>query len=76
MRQDFALGDQAYEFFLHHVALLPYTPEQLLNMARQDFAMESYEHQRDLGAPELQMAATPEEEPLAWLAMTHPFIAI
>jgi Bacterial protein of unknown function (DUF885) len=66
MRQDFALGNQAYEFFLCHVALLPYTPEQLLTMARQDFdrvlAMESYEHQRDLGAPELQIAATFEEE--------------
>jgi hypothetical protein len=66
MRQDFALGGQAYGFFLRHVALLPYTPEQLLTMARQDFervlAMESYEHQRDLGAPELQLAATLEEE--------------
>ena len=51
MRQDFVLGDKAYGFFLHQVALLPYTPEQLLTMARQDFervlAMESYEHQRD-----------------------------
>jgi uncharacterized protein (DUF885 family) len=66
MRQDFALGGQAYGFFLRHVALLPYTPEQLLTMARQDFervlAMESYERQRDLGAPELQLAATLEEE--------------
>ena len=66
MRRDFALGGQAYGFFLHHVAFLPYTPEQLLTMARQDFdrvlAMESYEHQRDLGAPELQIAATLEEE--------------
>jgi uncharacterized protein (DUF885 family) len=66
MRQDFALGGQAYGFFLHRVALLPYTPEQLLTMARQDFdrvlALESYEHQRDLGAPELQIAATLEEE--------------
>lgn len=66
MRQDFALGGQAYGFFLHHVALLPYTPQQLLTMARQDFdrvlSMESYEHQRDLGAPELQIAATLDEE--------------
>ncbi len=66
MRQDFALGGQAYGFFLRQVALLPYTPEQLLTMARQDFdrvlAMESYEHQRDLGAPELKIAATLEEE--------------
>lgn len=66
MRQDFALGDKTYGFFLHQVALLPYTPEQLLAMARQDFervlAMESYEHQRDLHAPQLKMPATAEEE--------------
>jgi hypothetical protein len=66
MRQDFTLGDKSYGFFLHRVALLPYTPEQLLTMARQDFqrvlTMESYEHQRDLRAPELKMAATAEEE--------------
>jgi uncharacterized protein (DUF885 family) len=66
MRQEFALGDKAYGFFLHQVALLPYTPEQLLSMARQDFervlAMETYEHQRDLRASELKMAATAEEE--------------
>ena len=66
MPQDFALGDKAYGFFLQQVALLPYTPDQLLAMARQDFervlAMESYEHQRDLQAPELKMAATADEE--------------
>jgi uncharacterized protein (DUF885 family) len=66
MRQDFVLGEKAYGFFLHQVALLPYTPEQLLAMARQDFervlAMESYERQRDLSAPELKLPATAEEE--------------
>jgi hypothetical protein len=66
MRQDFALGAPAYEFFLHHVALLPYTPQQLLTMARQDFervlATETYERQRDLEAPQLQLAATSDEE--------------
>jgi hypothetical protein len=66
MRQDFPLGDKAYGFFLHQVALLPYTPEQLLAMARQDFervlAMQSYEHQRDLRAPELKLPATAQEE--------------
>jgi len=65
MREDFALGGKAYGFFLHRVALLPYTPQQLLTMARQDFervlAMEAYEQQRDLGVPELRLAATPEE---------------
>ena len=66
MRGDFALGDKAYGFFLHNVALLPYTPQQLLAMARQDFerilALESYEHQRDLHAPQLKLPATAEEE--------------
>jgi uncharacterized protein (DUF885 family) len=66
MRQDFALGDKSYGFFLHQVALLPYTPEQLLTMARQDFervlSSESYEHQRDLHTPELKLPATAEEE--------------
>ncbi len=66
MRKDFALGAKAYGFFLQHVALLPYTPQQLLTMARQDFdrvlAMEVYEHQRDLNAPQLKLAANTQEE--------------
>jgi uncharacterized protein (DUF885 family) len=65
MHQDFALGREKYEFFLHRVALLPFTPEQLLTMARQDFdrtlSLESYEQQRDLNAPELTLAASTEE---------------
>ncbi len=66
MRPDFALGADAYGFFLHRVALLPYTTEQLLSMARQDFdrvlAMEAYERQRDIAAPALTMPATLDEE--------------
>jgi hypothetical protein len=66
MPQEFALGREAYCFFLHQVALLPFTPEQLLIMARQDFdrvlAMEAYEQQRNLGAPELTTPATADEE--------------
>jgi hypothetical protein len=66
MRQDFALGDKAYGFFLHKVALLPYTPAQLLGMARQDFervlAAEALERQRDIAAPELKIPASSEEE--------------
>jgi uncharacterized protein (DUF885 family) len=66
MRHDFALRAKAYGYFLQRVALLPYSPEQLLAMARQDFervlAMESYEHQRDLHAPELKMAASAQDE--------------
>jgi Bacterial protein of unknown function (DUF885) len=66
MRHDFALGANAYGFFLHRIALLPYTPEQLLAMARQDFdrvlAFEAYEQQRDLGAPELKIAGSTKDE--------------
>ena len=66
MRQGFALGANAYGFYLHKVALLPYTPEQLLEMARQDFdrvlAFEAYEQQRDLNAPSLKQAESLEEE--------------
>ncbi len=66
MQPDFALGAQAYGFFLHRVALLPYTPDQLLSMARQDFdrvlAMEAYERQRDLHSPELKLPATAQDE--------------
>src|ERR1035438_5770971 len=36
MREDSAIGKAEYVFFLRQVALLPYTPEQLLTMARQD----------------------------------------
>lgn len=66
MREDSAIGKAAYVFFLRQVALLPYTPEQLLTMARQDLdrvlAAQAYESQRDLGLPELKMAANSEEE--------------
>ena len=66
MRQDFALGAKAYGFFLHKVALLPYTPQELLAMARQDFervlSAEALEQQRDLDAPELKLPETSEEE--------------
>ena len=62
----FALGKDAYGFFLHRVALLPYSPDQLLAMARQDFdrvlAMESYERQRDLPAAQLSLPATLDAE--------------
>jgi len=66
MPKEFALGAKSYEFFLHRVALLPYMPAQLLEMARQDFdrvlSMEAYERQRDLHAPELAIASSAGEE--------------
>lgn len=77
MQGNSAIGRKAYEFFLHKVALLPYTPEQLLAIARQDLervlAAQAYERQRNLGAPELKMAANSEEE-IARMASDEPAV--
>ena len=57
-------GREAYTFFLKNVALLPYTPEQLLEMSSQEWArtvaFETYEAARDRNAPELKIAADTE----------------
>src|SRR6202051_1458661 len=64
--EESAIGRQKYEFFLHHVALLPYTPEELLALSRQELdravAFEQYEERRNQGLPQLKMAASLEEE--------------
>jgi uncharacterized protein (DUF885 family) len=55
-----ALGREAYAFFLRNVALLPYTPEQLLAISRQEWeravAFEKLEAQRNQGVPLLRLA--------------------
>lgn len=52
-RRETAIGRDAYVYFLQNVALLPYTPEQLLAMSRQEWsravAFEAYQQAR-LGA--------------------------
>jgi uncharacterized protein (DUF885 family) len=61
-----AVGRSAYEFFLRRVALVPYTPEQLLFMSRQEWdravAFETLEKQRNRALPELTMAANADEQ--------------
>jgi uncharacterized protein (DUF885 family) len=61
-----AVGRANYEFFLSHVALLPYTPEQLLAISRQEWeravSFEQIEKQRNLGLPELKIAANIDEQ--------------
>jgi len=56
MSADFSCGREAYEYFLKNIALIPYTPEQLLQMGRQEWeravAFETYEKQRNLELPE------------------------
>jgi uncharacterized protein (DUF885 family) len=57
MPSETAVGRDAYLFFLKNVALLPFTPEQLLAMGRQEWARsvasQSYEEHRNSGVPQL-----------------------
>ena len=54
-RKETAIGRDNYIFFLRKVALLPYTPEQLLAMSQQEWsravAFETYQQTRLAGAP-------------------------
>jgi hypothetical protein len=54
-----AIGREKYEYFLKQVALLPYTPEQVLAMGTGEWArsvaFESYERERDANAPPLYL---------------------
>ncbi|WP_158748219.1 DUF885 domain-containing protein [Acidobacterium sp. S8] len=55
MREETAIGCDNYIYFLRNVALMPYTPEQLLSISRQEWdrtvAFESYEQARNTGLP-------------------------
>ena len=57
-----ALGRDAYVFFLKNVALMPYSPEELLAMGRQEWnravAFEAFETQRNKDVPPLKIADT------------------
>lgn len=57
-----AVGRDAYVGFLRRVALVPFAPEDLVAMARQDWsravAFETYERQRNTGLPELALFPT------------------
>lgn len=54
------VGRDGYVFFLRNVALMPFTPEELLLMGRQEYeravALEILERQRNAGVPEIPMA--------------------
>jgi len=57
--QQTALGRDAYIWFLRHVALMPFTPEELLAMGRQEWnravAFESFEKNRNKQVPPLKI---------------------
>ena len=58
--QQTALGRDAYVWFLRNVALMPFTPEELLAMGRQEWtravAFEAYEKNRNQDVPPLKIA--------------------
>ena len=66
MPEKAAIGRANYEFFLTNVALLPYTPEQLLSISQQEWeravSFEQIEKQRNQDLPELTIAASTEEQ--------------
>jgi hypothetical protein len=53
------IGRENYIWFLRHVALMPYTPEQLLEMGRLEWeravAFETYENNRNRAVPPLKL---------------------
>jgi hypothetical protein len=55
-----ALGRDAYIFFLTNVALIPYSPEELLAMGQQEWnravAFEAFEKERNRNVPPLKLA--------------------
>lgn len=60
MSSNVAVGRENYVFFLKHVALVPYTPEQLIANGRQEWeravAFEAYEKNRNFRLPQLALA--------------------
>ena len=65
-RKDTAIGRDNYIFFLRNVALMPYTPEQLLAMSQQEWnrsvAFEAYQQTRLAGLPPAPMFASAEAQ--------------
>ena len=64
--QKTAIGREDYVWFLRNVALLPYTPEQMLEIGRSEWAravaFEELEKKRDLHVPPLTLAASADAE--------------
>ena len=61
-----AIGARGYVYFLKNVALLPYSPQQLLEIGRQEWArsvsFQTYEEHHHLGDPELPLPTSIDEE--------------
>jgi Bacterial protein of unknown function (DUF885) len=59
MTENTAVGRDSYVYFLKHVAITPFTPEQLLAMASPEWeravACEAFEQTRNQGLPQLEL---------------------
>ncbi len=66
MRVSFAIGPDAYAWFLSNVALIPYTPDELLMQGRQDWnrsvAWDVLEQNRNRQLPELPLFQSMEQQ--------------
>lgn len=66
MSGEASVGREAYVFFLKNVALMPYTPERLLEMGRQEWersmTFEAIAQARTPGLPELPLFANQAEQ--------------
>lgn len=66
MRRDTAIGRENYLFFLRNIAILPYSPEQLLQMSQQEWsrsvAFESLERTRNGNVPAQPLFPTAEAQ--------------
>lgn len=66
MATETAIGRDAYNFFLSRVAIMPFAPEQLVDMARQEWdravGFEAYERLRNADLPQLPLAADLDEQ--------------
>jgi uncharacterized protein (DUF885 family) len=66
MPQSTAVGQEAYEYFFQNVALYAFTPEQLLELSRAEWArsvaFEEQEHQRNRNIAALKLFSNIEEQ--------------
>jgi uncharacterized protein (DUF885 family) len=66
MLSSFNVGREGYEYFLKNIALIPYFPEELLIMGKQEWdrsvAFDIYEKQRNKNLRELKIFSSAEEQ--------------
>ncbi len=66
MQISFNVGRKGYEYFLQNIALIPYSPEELLIMGKQEWdrsvAFDIYEKEKNKNLPELEIFSSAKEQ--------------